>query len=281
MITLTRLDTRFTGLMEIFYPLVFDKEISVLQMIGKLTDRVNKLTDFTVNLLEQANNYTDKQVNALRKELQEKYDKEIQEIVKLIDQTKELIIQIKGELEEDIANRYDELTGLIYRIQADTMMYADAGDDVVRYETEQKLKELKSLIDEINEDGFRIYNPTNGNKEHVQDVVNDIYDMLRFCLTAGKAEILEIPVEEIEKYTVDEVELYSAWIFDWSRRYLIISPATGKRITPQEAFNELYGYLQGDSRPVGEIEQRNYTCTDRNILEMTAYQMDYDNKRFT
>lgn len=267
--------------MEIFYPLVFDKEISVLQMIGKLTDRVNKLTDFTVNLLEQANDYTDKQVNTLRKELQEKYDKEIQEVVKLIDQTKELIIQIKGELEEDIANKYSELRSLIYRIQVNTIKYADAGDDIVRYETEQKLRELKSLIDEINEDGFRIYNPTNGNKEHVQDVVNDIYDMLRFCLTAGKADILEIPVEKIEKYTVDEIELYSAWIFDWSRRYLIISPATGKRITPQEAFNELYGYLQGDSRPVSEIEQRNYTCTDRNILEMTAYQMDYDNKRFT
>lgn len=260
----------YLGNMTIFRPLVFDNEISVLQMVATLTNRINELTDYTQNILKNANDYTDKEIKKLKKYI----DGEIESLTKYIDE-----IQVK--IKDDVDNKYSDLLIKLSNLRNVLMKYSDNGDNLVTLETDLKLRRLETLIDEINEDGFRIYNPISGEKNHVQEVVNDIYEMLRFCLTAGKADILEIPVEEFEKYTVEQIELYSNWYFDLQKRYMLISPSTGLDISHQEAINELYGYLQGDSRTVEELEQRGYTVSDRNITEMSAFDMDFHNKRYT
>lgn len=279
------------GCINPFKPIVFDDEISVLQMVATLTNRVNDITAFTQDLLSNAKSYTDTEISKLKTYV----DKEIISVtsqfdalekrlnIKIdtnVDELNQKIITTKNELIKYIDNAVSgflQKLNLYYELLHD---YADHLNNKTKVDVDIALDQLKKQINKINENGYKILNPTNGMYELVGKTVTDVYDAIRLCLTAGEADITKIPVEVIETFTVEQFERWSKWYFDYKNQYLITSPTTGEKVTHQVAINELYNYWQNGSYTAGEWDELNVTAGEVEEKNITAYNFDFHCRRF-
>lgn len=279
------------GFLNPFIPLTFDKEISYLEMVGKLLNRVNELNEYVNSILTKIGEYTDKEIAKVRKDfdiqiksvynvISENYAKLDNKIDDNYNTLENKIITTKNELIVYIDEETTKLNNKIERYYKYLIQYIDSGDNATKLETLIQINRLKNNIDKINENGFKIWNPTNGKKNHVEQVVNDIYDALRFCLTCGDFEVLPITIEQVEQLTVHDFELYSKWILQLKERYLIISPSTGDKVTHQFAINQLYDFWQWGSYPAQEFDNLDFTTEEIDNKEISAYNFDFHLKRF-
>ena len=162
------------------------------------------------------------------------------------------IAQLQGALQA----QYEQLTA-----------YTDRQIDVLQAWTNEQLDQIRLEVDEINEDGFRIDNPTTGERDHVGNTVNDVYNALR---------VHAITCDEFDAwftYYGNDCDSFrnlfiSAIDFD-TRAHLLMyaqydeqvnSPATGMMVSHAQALEEIMSFSS----------EQALDCTDRDGLDLTC-----------
>lgn len=162
------------------------------------------------------------------------------------------IAQLHGALQ----SQYEQLTA-----------YTDRQIDVLQAWTSEQLDQIRLEVDEINEDGFRIDNPTTGERDHVGNTVNDVYNALR---------VHAITCDEFDAwftYYGNDCDSFrnlfiSAIDFD-TRAHLLMyaqydeqvnSPTTGIMVSHAQALEEIMSFSS----------EQALNCTDRDGLDLTC-----------
>lgn len=162
------------------------------------------------------------------------------------------IAQLRGALQ----SQYEQLTA-----------YTDRQIDVLQAWTSEQLDQIRLEVDEINEDGFRIDNPTTGERDRVGNTVNDVYNALR---------VHAITCEEFDAWFAhydNDCDSFrnlfiSAIDFD-TRAHLLMyaqyeeqvnSPVTGMMVSHAQALEEIMSFSS----------EQALDCTDRDGLDLTC-----------
>ena len=101
----------------------------------------------------------------------------------LIEELQAYADDIKLTHEKDVA----QLNGKIDETKTYLEQYTDYAVERLKEWVEEQLEALRLEIDEVNEDGFRIFDPTTGYRDRVGNTVNNVYDVLRVrAITCGQ-----------------------------------------------------------------------------------------------
>lgn len=186
-------------------PSEWDASISQLEMMQKIAYNINQIIQFLTDLETNYQNYTDEKVAALKAELLKTLDqtvadlhvyidtqdayywaehtKDVKRLEALITELREYVDDIKLTHEKDVA----QLNGKIDNTKAYLEQYTDFAVERLKEWVEEQLEKLRLEIDEVNEDGFRIFDPTTGYRDRVGNTVNNVYDVLRVrAITCGQ-----------------------------------------------------------------------------------------------
>lgn len=186
-------------------PSEWDVSISQLEMMQKIAYNINQIIQFLTDLETNYQNYTDEKVAELKAELLEtlaktvddlkaytdtqdayywaEHTKDVKRLETLIAELRAYASDIKLTHEKDVA----QLNGKIDETKAYLEQYTDFAVERLKEWVEEQLEKLRLEIDEVNEDGFRIFDPTTGYRDRVGNTVNNVYDVLRVrAITCGQ-----------------------------------------------------------------------------------------------
>lgn len=260
-------------------PLVFTKELSYLEMVRNVNSKVDEIIDFINKLDETIHSYTDSEIAKLKKE----FDGKVDEIYSFINKTKK-------DIENDYNNKIETLRSYCDKkfklLSMDIVKYFNSmmeaythGDNVVLLKSQLAVNELEKKINRINENGYKIQNPTKGVKDHVEKVVENVYDALRFfCFTVDEIEVGQWTIEDYESMTVIDFEIQSKYLLYIKYKIKVISPITGLNSSHQLVLNQLYNYLQNGSYNAHEFETLDVAVDDFENNGYDVFQFDTDNK---
>ena len=178
-------------------PLAFDESLSYLEMLGAITNELNETIAQVNANTEWINNYSgdltdiqerltiaESNINVLTTEV----NANTTAINNLRNETIDLINQLKNELLEIINGNYTAIKN-----------YVDVN-----------INDLQNQIDNINIGATIIYNPTTGQQDTVQDVINDLYQLTnKDGITAGEFDNLELTCSQFEAYDLTAYEFDS------------------------------------------------------------------------
>ena len=167
---------------------------------------------------------------------------------------------------QDIAGLYGALQSQYEQLTA----YTDRQIDVLQGWTQEQLDALRQEVDEINEDGFRIDNPTTGERDHVGNTVNDVYNALRVhAITCDDFDawftyydndcdsFRKLFMSALDFDTLSYSIMYDQYIKE------VNSPVTGEMVSHAVALEQMKTF---------DAEQA-LDCTDRDGLDLTCEQI--------
>ena len=277
-------------------PSAWDWSLSYAENLRKLVYNVNVIIQYLQDLQTNYEEYTDQKVaelkayvdaadqalhdyadslNAAMKTYVDAQDlayweRHTQDIIRLqnnIDALRsycdENFEDIRTKHAQDIAQLHGALQSQYEQLTA----YTDRQIDVLQAWTNEQLDQIRLEVDEINEDGFRIDNPTTGERDHVGNTVNDVYNALR---------VHAITCDEFDAwftYYDNDCDSFrnlfiSAIDFD-TRAHLLMyaqydkqvnSPATGMMVSHAQALEEIMTFSS----------EQALDCTDRDGLDLTC-----------
>lgn len=245
-------------------PSEWDSSISQLEMMQKIAYNINQIIQFLTDLETNYQNYTDAKVAELKAELLKTLDqtvetlhsyidtqdayywaehtKDVKRLEALIEELRAYADDIKLTHEKDVA----QLNGKIDETKAYLEQYTDFAVERLKEWVEEQLEKLRLEIDEVNEDGFRIFDPTSGYRDRVGNTVNNVYDVLRVrAITCGQFDAW---FPAFDKDCEDFKALYiRAGAFDaesYCKMYGIFdasvnSPASGDLLSHARALDEV------------------------------------------
>lgn len=238
-------------------PSEWDASISQLEMMQKIAYNINQIVQFLTDLEANYQDYTDTKIAELKAELLQALSKAVEDLRVYIDtqdvyywteHTKDikrldnLISELKLTHTKDVA----QLNGKIDEVKAYLENYTDFAIERLRDWTMEQLENLKLEIDEVNENGFRIFDPTTGYRDRVGVTVNNVYDVLRVrAITCG---YFDKWFTAFNKNCTDFKKLYiRAGEFDAESYYKMYgvfdsdvnSPASGNEISHARALDEV------------------------------------------
>ncbi len=170
-------------------------ELTLYGMICKITEYLNEMR-------EQVNKNTETAIE---------YEEYLREIQGKVEQLEEDYEAFKVEINEDIDNRFRELT-----YQLTTELNNQIA--IIRYYVDTQYQELNQKIDDVIAGDIKIYDPTTGLLSPIQVVINNIFDMNRVdAITCTEFDELELTATEFDAKEI------SAYNFDVSGKALLTS----------------------------------------------------------
>lgn len=277
-------------------PSAWDWSLSYAENLRKLVYNVNVIIQYLQDLQTNYEEYTDKAIAKLKEYVDAAdqalhdyadslnvamkayvdsqdllyWEKHTQDIIRLqnnIDALRsycdENFEDIRTKHAQDIAQLHGALQSQYEQLTA----YTDRQIDVLQAWTSEQLDQIRLEVDEINEDGFRIDNPTTGERDRVGNTVNDVYNALR---------VHAITCEEFDAwftYYDNDCDSFrnlfiSAIDFD-TRAHLLMyaqydeqvnSPVTGMMVSHAQALEEIMSFSS----------EQALDCTDRDGLDLTC-----------
>lgn len=188
----------------------------------------------------------------------------------------------------DIRNVHlQDVTKIYAQMQANyeqLISYCDRQIEQVQAWVNEQLDEIRLEVDEINEDGFRIDNPTTGERDHVGNTVTDVYNALR--VHAVTCEEFDLWTEGHYGNTCDDFRMLfiTALAFDvysyvkMYQRYLetVNNPLTGEMTTHGVALENVLNFSAEQSLTCEERDSGELTCDAIETLAKSAFWWDTD-----
>lgn len=260
-------------------PSTWDASVSEVEMLQGMLYNINCIVQFLEDLQVNYEGYTDTAINGLRAELTAKYDTIIAElkqyhdnavtalyqyidtqdtkywldtlaqVTRLDKRIDELITYVNSNLQE-IRDTHLNDVNTIYKFIESTrqelITFIELNNQSIMEWVKASYQDILDKVDEVNEDGFRIMNPTTGQKDKVEKTVNDVYDALRvFAVTAQEWDNWFIRNDHdgnnFKFLDMSALECDTrSWIVMYGFGYdNIISPATGLYTNVQNALEEV------------------------------------------
>lgn len=277
-------------------PSAWDWSLSYAENLRKLVYNVNVIIQYLQDLQTNYEDYTDQKVaelktyvdaadqalhdytdslNAAMKSYVDSQDllyweKHTQDVTKLQNNI-DALCSYCDENFEDIRTKHAQdiaqLHGALQSQYEQLTAYTDRQIDILQAWTIEQLDQIRLEVDEINEDGFRIDNPTTGERDHVGNTVNDVYNALR---------VHAITCDDFDAwftYYDNDCDSFrnlfiSAIDFD-TRAHLLMyvqydeqvnSPVTGVMVSHAQALEEIMSFSS----------EQALDCTDRDGLDLTC-----------
>lgn len=285
-------------------PNQWDTSVSYEENLAMLTYNYNLIVEYLENLTTDYQSYTDNAINSLRNEVYEKYDAALVNLKNYIDTQDEMywqrhvedmlavntrITELRNYVDINFADirqkhlaDYNQLNSKIDTVQSMLITYTDNAIAALKDWTLEQIDDILDKVDEVNEDGFRIYNPTTGLKDRVGNTVNDVYEALR---------IHAVTAEEHDKwYTAYDHDgssfkrlMMSALDYDVEAHLImyeflsdcVFSPYTGEYIKQNVAIEQVASIPNGFMLTAGERDMiLDFSGEDYVKRNWTPYQWD-------
>lgn len=277
-------------------PSAWDWSLSYAENLRKLVYNVNVIIQYLQDLQTNYEEYTDKAIANLKEYVNaadqalhdyadslnaamkayvdsqdllywEKHTQDITRLQNNIDALRSYCNENFEDIRTKHAQDIAQLRGALQSQYEQLTAYTDRQIDVLQSWTSEQLDQIRLEVDEINEDGFRIDNPTTGERDHVGNTVNDVYNALR---------VHAITCEEFDAwftYYDNDCDSFrnlfiSAIDFD-TRAHLLMyaqydeqvnSPVTGMMVSHAQALEEIMSFSS----------EQALDCTDRDGLDLTC-----------
>lgn len=174
-------------------PLAFDDSLSYLEMLCSMLDKLNET-------IEQVNHNT---------EVAEHYEELLKQIETEVNRLEQEYLEFKAQIEAEIDERFTQM-------EATLTVYIENQIAIIRYEIQTKYDELNQKIDNIIAGDINVYDPTTGQLEPIQVVINNLFDMNRTnAITCTEFDEIELTATEF-----DATEI-TAYNFDVNGKTLI------------------------------------------------------------
>ena len=168
-------------------------ELTLYGMICKISEYLNEMR-------EQVNKNTETAIE---------YEEYLREIQIKVEELEADYKRFKVEIDEDIDNRFRELT-----YQLTTELNNQLA--IIRYYIDTQYQELNQKIDDVIAGDITIYDPTTGLVSPIQVVINNLFDMNREnAIMCSEFDALELTCTEFEAYQI------TAYNFDVNAKALL------------------------------------------------------------
>lgn len=291
-------------------PSAWDWSLSNAENLRKMAYNINVIIQYLQDLQTNYEEYTDKAVAKLKEYVDaadqalhdyadslnaamkayvdsqdllywEKHTQDITRLQNNIDTLRsycdENFEDIRTKHAQDIAQLHGALQSQYEQLTA----YTDRQIDVLQAWTSEQLDQIRLEVDEINEDGFRIDNPTTGERDRVGNTVNDVYNALR---------VHAITCDEFDAwftYYDNDCDSFrnlfiSAIDFD-TRAHLLMyaqydeqvnSPVTGMMVSHAQALEEIMSFSSEQALDCADRDGLDLTCATIFAKNWSAFQWD-------
>lgn len=286
-------------------PAVFGDELSYLEQLAKITDKLNEIIinyneligyyNTLDGLLEQIqkklsdleNEVTEfkeeieTEFNRLQAELQTQINTELSEFkLQLQKQQDNFEAKINQQINTAIKNMQDVIN---LQIEAMWLEINNNKTEIYNY-LNAKLDEFQQMIPEWQ--NVSVINPVNGKLEPLQTVINSLYQLMRLeALTAQEYDSLKLTAEHYDKYIVNSIPRgLTAFEYDfYGKRYLhyhpqlnMLHPYFGNKVFYKKVISFNTGLLRESGSLTGsEYDGLNITTQAYDTKQLTANQYDW------
>ena len=277
-------------------PSAWDSSVSQLEMLQKMLYNINMIINYLNDLQTNYEEYTENAVAVLKQWTQEQldilkayHDQSLadlkayvdtqdgyywQEHLKDVANINNKITELRSYVDQNFKDIRDKHTGdvqAIYQkiddVQSSLIAYINNNNEYIKTWAQDEINKVLDLVDEINENGFRIFNPVTGEKDHVNEAVNDVFNALRY----GACTALQFDdwFVKFNKDGTDFKNLYMTTIqYDISGYDVMYhdllercnSPVSGKEVD----------YCRAISDASMLANKEALTCQERDNLELTG-----------
>lgn len=293
-------------------PAVFGDELSYLEQLAKITDKLNEIIinyneligyyNTLDGLLEQIqqkisdleNEVTEfkaeieTEFNKLQEELQQQINEEIGRVDGELTKFKEQIQQQQDEFEakvnQQINSAIKNMQDVInLQLEAMWLEINNNKTEIYNY-LDAKLAEFQAMIPEWQ--NVHVINPINGKLEPIQTVINALYQLMRVeALTAYEYDSLKLTAGEYDKYIVHSIPRgLTAFEYDfYGKKYLhyhpqlnMVHPYFGNKVFYKKVISFNTGLLrESGSLTAGEYDGLGITAQNYDTKMLTANQYDW------
>lgn len=178
-------------------PLAFDESLSYLEMLCKMLHELNETIEQVNANTEWINNYSG-DLN------------DIKQAIIRIEENVSLLTNQVNQNTESIANLYTYINEQIEGLNTSLQAIIEGDYNQLKDYIDIKIFDLQEQIDDIIIGEFTIYNPTTGNIDTLQNVVNDLYNLTnKDGIEAGEFDTLELTVSQFEAFDITAYEFDS------------------------------------------------------------------------
>lgn len=253
-------------------PVAFDESLTYLEQVSRLLYKINELIPIV--------NHNSEVISKIDTNFTDIYNR-LDILTSDINEIKNYFPEFEDEIKKIVAgmlqDQYTQILALINNYIAEIYKYIDNNEEVFRNEIEEEINKLYDYIDEIKIGKIEVYDPTTGKNGYINDVINNIYEMLRY----NAITCLEFDTSGITAGGFDSLNM-SALDFDTNaRNYIlrinqVLNPFTGDYVSFQEMFNYLARFhMTGIT--CEKFDSLELTAEEYDLKEITAYQFDVAN----
>lgn len=178
-------------------PLAFDESLSYLEMLGAITKELNETIEQVNANSEWINNYSGDLTDIKNRLAQA--EQNIITLTNIVNTNTQNIATLRNDTIQMLNELNNYLTELI-----------NGNFNVLKNYIDSQNNNLQKQIDNINIGATIIYNPTNGQQDTVQDVINNLYQLTnKDGITAGEFDLLELTASEFDSKDITAYEFDS------------------------------------------------------------------------
>lgn len=248
--------------------------LTTYKMLCKIAGVVNTIQEYLQDLdFDQYTEYVDQQIANLKLYI----DSQDENIKNYVDQQ---VQQAKNYTDEEIAKLNLSLLQYINTQIQNLKEYTDAQDVLLKNYIDEEILKLYKEIEEIATKGIRVYNPTTGQYDYLQNTLNDLYTYLRYYgITANEFDSLGLTALNYDNklITAREFDLYSKEILMINWCCKMYSPVTGEIEPISQVVNELAS-LHKTEITAQEFDNLDLTAQDFDDKNISAYDFDWNGK---
>lgn len=248
--------------------------LTTYKMLCKIAGVVNTIQDYLQDLdFDQYKEYVDQQITNLKIYV----DSQDASIRNYVDQQ---VQQAKNYTDEEIAKLNLSLLQYINTQIQKLKEYSDAQDVLLKNYIDEEVLKLYKEIEEIATKGIRVYNPTTGQYDYLQNTINDLYTYLRYYgITANEFDTLALTAEEFDNklITARDFDLYAKEILMINWCCKMYSPVTGEIEPISQVVNELAS-LHKTEITAQEFDNLDLTAQAFDDKNISAYDFDWQGK---
>lgn len=248
--------------------------LTTYKRLCKIAGVVNTIQEYLQSLdFDQYVEYVDQQIANLKLYI-DSQDENIKNYVK------QEVEKAKNYTDEEIAELNLSLLAKINEQINNLKVYIDNQNIILKNYIDSEILKLHEEIEEIATKGIKVYDPTNGKYDYLQNTINNLYTYLRYYgITANEFDSLGLTAENFDNklLTAREFDLYSKQILTVNWCCEMYSPVSGEIKKISDVINEIAS-LQKNEITAEEFDNLDLTAQEFDNKDLTAYDFDWNGK---
>lgn len=264
-----------------------DNVSDVNSRVNQLTDKVNELAGEINGFEDEINAKFDALVVRIEAELGEKFEDYDRQFSELKAETQAELLELQDEMNNFMQFTFPQFQAEIRQTIEEELALMDAKFDSLEDELKAYIyNELQKILEEIPEHVW-VLDPTTGEYEDIQSVINNFYNVLRyFALTADEFDALGMTVDELEHIVVNGVprgltclewDMYAKLFINVDKDKDKVSDYLNGELVDLERNVDINNMLLKESGcyECGEFDSIGGDCDTIDSLDISAYRWDW------